>query len=172
MAQDPKALLEIYKVTHAEKLFTSKSMIDRAGLFLALNSGLLSFVAFSSEGLPETFVYAALGALAFVDVLWFFMNERNRSYTRYCVDHLARMEELLIENGGSVDAPRLFFNMRAFAQSKSIRLFEKGGCREETRVSCLGRAVRIEVAFSTIAAGFFLLNVALVVWFACHGGAF
>jgi len=161
--------LEVFKVAHAEKLFTSRSMIERAGLFLVLNSGLLSFLGLTLKSVAKPFLYGVLAVLGLIDVLWCFMNERNRSYTKYCVDHLARMEEIIIEDGGELDAPRIYFNMKAFANGGCLRLFPKGSSHEETRMSCLARTVRIEVAFSWIAALFALLCVALAVWVAVAG---
>jgi len=174
MVTDRETLLEFYKVAHSEKLFTSRSMVERAGLFLVLNSGMLSFLASSLDALPRPFVYGAFAALAVVDSLWFCINERNRSYTKYCVDHLARIEADLVEDGADLDAPRIFHNMRAFARGESLRLFKKSDCRGETRMSWLGHLVKIEVAFSTLAVIFAVLNVALLVWVAltpAAGGA-
>lgn len=173
MKTESDAMLEAYKVAHDEKLFTSRSMIDRAGLFLVLNSGLLSFLGYAFGSVPKPFIYAILAALGCIDVLWCLMNERNRSYTRYCVDHLARMEQAIIESeiDTELDAPHFFFNMKAFASGDSLRLFKKTSGREETRISCLGKLVRIEVAFSWIAGIFALLCVALVIWVACVGAA-
>jgi hypothetical protein len=169
LIQDRGTLMEIYKVAQAEKLFTSKSMIERAGLFLVLNSGLLTFFGFTRGSVDAPFLYGVLAALALADVLWCLANERNRSYTRYCVDHLARMEELLIEDDGELDAPRIYFNMKGFASGESLRLFPKCGKRKETRLSCFASIVRIEVAFSWIAAAFALLCLALIAWVAVRG---
>jgi len=167
--KDTDKLMEIYKVAHAEKLFTSRAMTDRAGLFLVLNSGLLSFLGFTLKTAALPFVYGVLAALGLIDALWFFMNERNRSYTRYCVDHLARLEEDLIEDAGELDPPRVFFNMKAFASGESLSLFPKDRSHGKTSMSCLARAVRIEKAFSLIAVAFALLCVALIVWVAVAG---
>jgi hypothetical protein len=169
MAKDVSPLLETYRIAQAEKLFTSRAMIERAGLFLVLNSGLLSFLGFSLGSVARPFVYGVLAALAVIDVLWCFTNERNRSYTRYCVDHLARIEEMLIESDGNLDSPRIYWNMKRFASGKSLRLFAEDSGREETRLSCLAKAFRIEKAFSWIAVSFALLSLALLVWVAVAG---
>ncbi len=152
-------LLELYKVAHAEKLFTSRAVMERAGFFVALNAGLLSFLGANWNGLPLSLELGGFAVLALVDTVWFFINERNRSYTRYCVDHLARLESLLIPGQEGTVSPRLFFNMNDFTRGMTLTLFPKEENRDQTRISCAGRVVRIERAYSFLAIGFALLNL-------------
>lgn len=169
---DRQVLIAAYQVAHAEKLFSSRAMLQRATLFLAINSALLGFVASSGSDPRQAVRILLLGVLCVANLGWFFVNERNRAYVRYYVDHLARLEHLLTEGEPEEAGPRVFLDMPRFARGKgiTIRPADDGHEAEETRIWCTARVVRVERVFSAFGLLFAMTDLGVILWLVHTGG--
>ena len=165
---DRQTLVAAYQVAHSEKLFSSRAMLQRATLFLAMNSAVLGFVAAQHKELGGALFPAVLGVLFLCNLGWFFVNERNRAYVRYYVDHLARLEHLLTDQTDQQEkeaGPRVFLDMPKFAKGEELRIRPSiGDGEKKTQAWCCARVVRIEKVFSAFGLIFAVFDLGLLLW--------